>query len=175
MKYACPLFLVIVLLLSVPVASAQPEADPADVESVDAIITALYASISGPAGQERQWDRFRSLLIPEARLLPVRPTEEGAALAIFDIDAYINQVRDYFLDNGFFEVEISRTEESFGHILHAFSTYESYQNEEDTEPFARGINSIQLMHDGNRWWIVHIMWDAEREGQPIPQQYLPQG
>lgn len=30
-----------------------PEARPADVESVDAIITALYDVISGPAGQKR--------------------------------------------------------------------------------------------------------------------------
>lgn len=163
------------LFLFVLPVHAQPETNPDDVASVDAIITALYASISGPAGQGRQWDRFRSLHVPEARLLPVRVQADSASLVVWDIESYINRVSDYFLQNGFFEVEIARTTESYGHILHAFSTYESYRNEEDTEPFARGINSIQLMHDGSRWWIVNIMWDAEREGQPIPAKYLPEG
>lgn len=171
----CSLCLVVACLLFVPAAFAQPEADPADVESVDAIITALYASLSGPAGEERQWDRFRSLHIPEARLIPVFRTDEGARPVILDLETYISRVNDNFYENGFFEVEIARTEEAFGHIVHAFSTYESYRTENDAEPIARGINSIQLMHDGNRWWIIHILWDPEREDQPIPPKYLPQG
>jgi len=164
----------LLLLLALPL-QAQPEANPNDVASVDAIVTALYESISGPAGQERQWDRFRSLLVPEARLLPVGVQADSAFLVVWDVESYISRVSQYFLENGFFEVELSRTTESFGHIMHTFSTYVSYQNEDDEEPIARGINSIQLMNDGSRWWIVNIMWDAEREGQPIPAKYLPQG
>ncbi len=42
----------------------RPTAKPSDVESVDAILKALYDVISGPAGQKRDWDRFRSLFLP---------------------------------------------------------------------------------------------------------------
>ena len=42
-----------------------------------------------------------------------------------------------------------------------------------SKPFMRGINSIQLFHDGTRWWVATIMWDSERPDNPIPQMYLP--
>jgi len=74
--------------------------------------------------------------------------------------------------NGFFEREISRKTESFGTITHAFSTYESRRTKEDAKPFARGINSIQLVNDGTRWWIVTVFWDSERPNNPLPEKYL---
>jgi hypothetical protein len=39
----------------------------------------------------------------------------------------------------------------------------------------RGINSIQLMNDGSRWWIVSVFWDAERPDNPLPAEYLRPG
>ena len=48
----------------------MPNADPNDVTSIDAIITAAYDVISGPAGKKRDWDRERSLYYPGARLIP---------------------------------------------------------------------------------------------------------
>src|SRR5687768_18498764 len=54
-----------------------PAARPADVASMDAIVAALYDVISGPAGQKREWDRFRSLFIPGARLIPTGKAQDG--------------------------------------------------------------------------------------------------
>ena len=51
--------------------NTAPPADPADVESIDAIITALYDVISGDAGVARDWDRFLSLFAPGGTLSPV--------------------------------------------------------------------------------------------------------
>ena len=36
----------------------------------------------------------------------------------------------------------------------------------------RGINSIQLLKDQGRWWVVSIFWMAETEEFPIPSEYL---
>ena len=171
----------IVLLVSVfsfvntDFAMAQEEikADPKDVESIDSIVDAVYDVISGPAGHERDWDRFRSLFAEGARLAPIRVPGEGAATVRFtEVNDYITNANASFLANGFFEREISRKTESFGHMAHIFSTYESKRTWEDKEPFARGINSIQLLNDGSRWWIVSIFWDSERPGQPLPEKYL---
>ncbi|PYS40548.1 MAG: hypothetical protein DMF71_13055, partial [Acidobacteria bacterium] len=74
--------------------------------------------------------------------------------------------------NGFFEREVSRRVEKFGNIAHVFSTYESRHKLDDAKPFARGINSIQLMNDGSRWWIVTIFWQSEDEKNPLPAEYL---
>ena len=73
---------------------------------------------------------------------------------------------------GFFEREVARRTEQFGHILHAFSTYEARHKAEDAKPFLRGINSIQLMNDGKRWWIVTVFWEAESAQTPLPEKYL---
>ena len=77
------------------------------------------------------------------------------------------------MDNGFYEVELHRDVEQFGNIAHVFSTYESYRSKDDTEPFMRGINSIQMLYDGKRWWIINVYWMQESEEHPIPQKYLP--
>ena len=157
-----------------PSAASAPAAKPEDVKSIDAILTALYDVISGPAGQARNWDRFRSLFIPGARLIPTSQAPDGAVRhRVWTPDEYVTQAGAGLERNGFFEREISRTTETFGNVTHAFSTYESKRTAEDAKPFARGINSIQLLNDGKRWYVVTIYWDSERPNNPIPAKYLP--
>ncbi len=129
-----------------------PVANRADVESIDAIITAAYDVISGPAGQKRDWDRERSLFIPGARLIPTTKAageinpNRAITPNVLDVDGFIERSRDYLEQNGFFEREIARRTEQFGQIAHVWSTYESRHKEDDPEPFMRGINSIQLLY-----------------------------
>ncbi len=153
--------------------AAPPAADPADVESVDAIIGAVYDVISGPAGEARDWDRMRSLFVPEARLIPTgrRPDGTGGHL-VWSIEDYISRAGPQLESGGFFETEIGRTMDRFGNIVQVFSSYESRRTLDDPEPFMRGINSIQLWNDGNRWWVVTIFWESETPDNQIPQEYL---
>src|SRR5512137_2639171 len=65
---------------------AAPSATPAaarpnDVDSIEHIIGAVYDVISGPAGTPRDWDRFRSLFYPGARLIPTRRDDKGVGIA----------------------------------------------------------------------------------------------
>jgi hypothetical protein len=157
---------------SAQTAAVMPSARPADVATPDAIIAAVYASISGPAGQPRDWARFRSLLVPGARLIPsTRRTPGAATPVVWSAEEYIAAAGPGLERQGFFEREIHRTSDAFGAVLHAFSTYDSKRTP-DGEPFARGINSFQLYSDGTRWWIVTIFWDAETADKPIPAKYL---
>jgi hypothetical protein len=153
--------------------TTAPAANPADVASIDAILAAAYNSISGPAGKKRDWNRVRSLFIPGARLIPTGKNQGGKFEAqVMDVDGYIARASDYLEKNGFFEQEVARRTEQFGHIAHVFSTYESRHKADDPKPFMRGINSIQLMYDGQRWWIVTIYWQQENPDNPIPEKYL---
>ncbi len=151
-------------------------ANLADVESLDAIIAATYDVISGTAGKKRDWDRERSLFISGARLIPtaVEAGRNDVDLApqILDIEGYIARAESFFAGQGFYEKEIARRTEQFGHIAHVWSTYESRHNPDDPEPFMRGINSIQLFNDGSRWWIVSIYWQHESAVHPLPDRYL---
>jgi hypothetical protein len=144
----------------------------ADVTSIDAILHALYDTISGPPG-ERDWERERHLHLPGARMIPTgwRPNGEDA-LRVLDTAQYIESVRPYFREHGFFEREIARRTERFGNIVHVFSTYESRHAPGDADPFVRGINSIQLLWREGRWWVVTVFWQNESADQPIPPRYL---
>ncbi|HEY7566449.1 MAG TPA: hypothetical protein VH762_02685 [Gemmatimonadaceae bacterium] len=155
--------------------TARPAANPADVSSPDAIIKAVYDVISGPAGQKRDWDRMRSLFVPNARLMPAvpRPGGAGTAVIVLSVDDYINRSGPQLEANGFFEREIKRVSETYGAVTHIFSTYESRRLASDEKPFARGINSFQLLKDGDRWWVVSIYWQGENAATPIPAKYLP--
>jgi len=167
------LSLVFLLAPAATLPAAAQQADPADVETIDAIVAAVYDVISGPAGQTRDAGRWHSLFIDGARLIPVGRGEDGVfrPRVITPAD-YVERSFEVLQRNGFFEVEVGRVTESFGQIAHLFSTYESRRNADDAEPFARGINSFQLMNDGTRWWVVSIMWDSERPDNPIPERYI---
>lgn len=156
-----------------PTPPAAPVANPADVASPDAILAALYDVISGPAGK-RDWNRFRSLFLADARLIPAGPLKPGTTSPrVLSPEGYASVGTPYFEANGFFEKEVSRRTERFGSILHAFSTYESRHKADDAAPFARGINSIQLFFDGTRWWVVTVLWQQETREVQLPKEFLP--
>lgn len=153
-------------------AATIPAANPADVATMDSIVAALYDVISGPPAP-RNWDRFRSLFVPGARLIPTGRRQTGEVVSnVRTPEEYIQRSAPVLEKNGFFEREISRRTERFGNIAHLFSTYESRHAKDDEKPFARGINSIQVMNDGKRWWIVTVFWQAEDEKTPLPAEYL---
>lgn len=152
--------------------AAPPAANPADVATMDSTIAALYDVISGPAGK-RDWDRFRSLFVPGARLIPTGPRPTGEVGArVLTVEDYVERAGARFEKEGFFEREVARRTETFGNIAHLFSTYESRHAKDDAKPFQRGINSMQLMNDGKRWWVVTIFWQGEDEKHPLPEKYL---
>ncbi len=161
-----------VVLAGPGAAQATPEADPADVSSVDGIITALYASISGPMNVPRDRERFLSLFAPDARLIPTTTNAPEGYLSMTPAE-YWENAEQALLNMGFTEAEIGRVTENLGMVTHAFSTYESYredQGDPDT-PFDQGINSIQILEHDGRFWIMTVMWDSS-PGKSIPERYI---
>ena len=150
-----------------------------DVDSVEHLVSALYDTISGPAGKPRDWDRFRSLFLPDGRLAAIRPdaSARGGASPPEDVTirtpaVYIERNDPYFKTHGFFERGIANRVEEFGNLVHVWSTYESRNAPADEKPFARGINSIQIIRAHDRFWIASVFWDDERPGLTLPSKYL---
>jgi len=143
-----------------------PPAKPDDVKSLDAILRAVYDVISGPAG-ERDWNRFRSLFVPEARLTSTAKNAASNSVRLLTVDEYVLRAGKYFTTHGFYETAIVNRVEKFGNIAQVFSSYES-RNAAADKPFVRGINSIQLFNDGSRWWVLSILWDEESPTNPLP-------
>ena len=147
---------------------------PQDVETLDGIIKAYYEVVSGPAGESA--DRARDESIHHAAALvgmtgvdrDGNPTVNTMTLGEYH-DRSGGPRRQ-----GFYEWEIHRVVERFGQVAHVWSTYAA-SAEPNGEVHSRGINSIQLYYDGERWWIMSWVYDNERPGNPIPPEYLPGG
>ena len=154
-------------------APTPPPARPEDVASIDAIIKATYDVISGPAGQKRDWNRMRSLFLPGARLIPTGRAQDGKHNArVWSLEEYITRAGPGLEEGGFFERELGRVEERYGNVVHLMSAYDSKRTLQDEKPFARGVNSFQLMYDGARWWVVTIFWQGETPDNPIPAKFI---
>ena len=160
---------------STPQTSASPSAPAArtsDVDSVEHIVAAVYDVISGPPGK-RDWDRFRSLYYPGARMIPSGRNDKGTVTArVLTPEDYITRSQGFFDKEGFFENPVANRVELWDHIAHVWSTYESRHAKDDAKPFARGINSFQLVNDGSRWWILSVYWEAEDAAHQLPEKYL---
>ncbi len=148
----------------------SPSVHAADGDSIDSAIKAIYEVISGPAGAPRDWARFKALFADGGRLIPIRTTPQGTAPAVMTPDDYQVRGTGIFEKTGFFESEVARRTEQFGNIAHVFSTYQS-RHTPDEKPFARGINSFQLVKVNDAWKIMTVLWDSERPGNPIPEKY----
>src|SRR5438128_12492707 len=107
--------------------AVERPANPADVESIEAIIAAAYDSISGPAGKRRDWDRMRSLFIAGARLIPTAKDagKPDAHLApqVLDIEGFIARAEQAFEKTGFYEKEVARRSQQFRQMVQLWSTY----------------------------------------------------
>ncbi len=174
MKKITPIFC---LFLSLNFVSKAQDSDSKYLEKVNTLdntIETLYSVISGEKGEKRDWELFRYLFMPDAKLIPSGKNQSGKIAARYmSPDDYISSSGKWLEENGFVEKEISRKTETFGNITHVFSTYESFHSEKDATPFMRGINSIQLLNDSTRWWVVNIYWTGETADNPIPKEYLP--
>jgi hypothetical protein len=159
---------------SATLSAQMPAPRPQDVGSIDSIISAFYDVISGPAGTPRQWRRDSSLYVPGVRFVSMSLRQGRPHAQVSDHGQYVASSDSFFVRNGFFEREIHRVTRRFGNVAHVFSTYEMRASANGPVT-GRGVNSIQLFWDGNRWWIANATWDGERPDNPIPRELLPPG
>lgn len=184
-RFVCALVFPVALGSSVLAQAPPPSAAPRhvavaaipargeDVSTLDGIVKAYYEVISGPAGQPRQWARDRTLYDPGVRFVEVEETKTGEIKAhVWTHQEYVDRTDPSFLSMGFDEREVHRVTERFGSIVNVFSTYETRRSQEGPV-IARGVNSLQLFHDGKRWWILGATWQSESPRLPIPKEFLP--
>jgi hypothetical protein len=144
----------------------------ADFGKVDTVIEALYYSISFDENREPYWSLLESLFIDKARL--VHSVEKS--YVSMELEEFIsNFMKEFRLGTykTFKESELHRISESCGNIFHIFSTFQAVYTTGEGTGETRGINSIQLVFEDNRWWITSILWFDEDSKRLIPARYLP--
>ena len=170
--------LVLLVALPLPVLS-QTAARPNDVESPEAVVRALYETVSRAPGQPFQWDRMRSLFVSGALMIPNTEQTRGV-FTPHTVESFITWIDESWKrvgigspnDKGFAESHVAGVTEQFGDIAHVMSTYEKHRWGDSTV-LGRGINSIQLVRKDDRWWVTSIIWDEETGAGPVPPKYLP--
>lgn len=139
-----------------------------DFSTIDMLVTALYSAISGPPGGQ-DWDLERQLYHPEARLVRTRVAQDGSPIAFcFDVEGFIAATIPLLEGQAFHEIETHRRVYRFGNIANVFSAYEARDGGPNGALLFKGMNMIHLFWDGDRWWIMHIIWDNERDGVTLP-------
>jgi hypothetical protein len=143
--------------------------------TLDDLIKATDAAVSGPANKDRTC--FRALFLPDARLIPIRVGADGTSTPrVLTVDDWINAVAKRGSDV-FYEKQIKVGTETYGHMAHLWSTYETRTSPDGKPPegkvLDRGINSIQAIFDGKQWHVLQIVWQAESPTERVPEKYLP--
>lgn len=141
-----------------------------DSATPESCVLALYALISGAANVPRNWDRFRLLCRPYARFLLATVGPDGAPMTlVFDVDRFATDGAAEFAKRGLWERPLVQRVEQFGRIAHVFSAYETRVDHADAPVVARGVNSVQLVHDVvHGWQIAMLVWDRATDSQPLP-------
>ena len=122
-------FLAVLLAFAVPAEAQDTEANPDDVASPEAIVEAAYAAIQRPPGENYDWDRMRSLMLPGAILIP--QTEQlGGQFSMLSPDEFAawidrNTVVGGANDRGFAEETVHNVVHQFGDIATVFSGFRS--------------------------------------------------
>jgi hypothetical protein len=148
--------LLLVLAAALPAAAqedsgALPRTE--DVTSIDGIVHAFYDVVSGPAGEAPDRARDESLHLPGAVIMMVSRNAEGVpAYERFDLEEYHRRYGGVRMQP-FYEWEETRETQQVGSLAHVWSRYALSTTPGGT-PLRRGVTSMQLYHDGTRWWIA---------------------
>jgi len=156
--------------VQIPTVAARPE----DVSSIEAIVHASYETISGGVGVPRQWGRDQTLFDPHVRFvaIAVDPVSKETKTDSFSEQELADDTNAESVRDGFVEHELGHSIQRFGNVATVLSSYE-IKISATGKAAARGVNIFQLYFDGKRWWILSVVWDEERPGNPIPAELLP--
>jgi hypothetical protein len=151
-------------------------ADPSDVSTIDGLVKALFESLSFTIGAQPDYNRLRTLFHPQGQIIPPR-TERDTQSEVLELEVYIRQWVEAIVftgleRKGFIITEIARRIQSYGALGQVFVTFEGHHAPKGTNPIQRGIYSLQLLREKQRWSILSLTWDIERQNSPIPRAYL---
>jgi hypothetical protein len=166
--------LLALLLTACRAPRATPPPEAPDVASIRATVTELYAAFCFDAHAEPDWAGQRRLTLQGARFVaPIRP---GATPVVEDTETFLAGFRESVVDGpftstGLHERIIGLRIDTFGAIAHALVAFEGFRPGEE-EAATRGLDSLQLVRDGDRWRLVSFTTQYERDDLALPARYV---
>jgi len=139
-KKLIPLLLLLAACATAPAPAPQ---DPADID-IRATVIAEYNVISGPAGR-RDWDRFKELFAPNAKIDGLTP------------DEYVAKYKPDLNERALFQRPSSMKVERNGETARVIVNDESRHASNEEQPYATGHATFELVHSGDAWKIASIV------------------
>lgn len=150
-----------------------PPARPGDVDAPESIVRAMYQSVSCLPAPD--WERFKSLFFPGARLVNVRRSDEsGGSLARgVSVDDFVARASVTAEADKFVQRELAHRILKYGDLLVFWSSYEARRQPAGSAPLIlRGIQAFHLVRSDGRWWITDITWENDLDAGPVPDEFL---
>jgi hypothetical protein len=146
-----------------------------DDPAIARLLEDLYKVISFEEGDEPDWNGLQLLFSEHARITRITP--EGADH--MDPRSFLAMTRS-MLELGaytsFFEFEVARQVRCFGNVAQVWSAYETRRDRSAAAALGRGINSIQLIREGEGWRVLGLLWDEIHAGPDLElSQYVQKG
>jgi fructose-1,6-bisphosphatase len=138
-----------------------------DVQSIATIIDAYYDVVSGSS--EDPWQFERDSYIHSKNAIITRLDENGNAESHALEAEYIPLALAPKED--FYEKELKRTVSQFGNIAQVWSAFE-IRTDPEIATIVRGLNSIQLRYENERWFIDSWTCEMEHSKNPLVAQFL---
>lgn len=159
--------------ISIPAAASGTHAD--DWATPRSIVEALHETVSADAGEQRDWDRYRELFVDGAMLSMAIQSERMPGIMAATPEELIERTEASYASTGFHEIPLVVEIAEFGAMAVATSSFEVKLRRNDPEPLMRGLNHFQLLHDGERWWIVSNVSTIEAGDWTLPAAFGPEG
>ena len=141
---------------------------------VESTLATLYETFSFDRGQEPDWTRMRALFLDGATF--VAPVTKGTPPHGVNAEQFVRDFREWVLTSadakaGFRERIVHMRIDRFGHLAHAYVTFEGFVPGE-VKARKRGIDSIQLVLDNDRWKVASFTTQYESPGLVMPSRFL---
>jgi hypothetical protein len=162
-------------------AAAEPPSQPkatdeaAIARDIRAKLDALYQAFSFDAGGAPDWEGLRKLFLPGASF--VDPVKPGTPPQAVGAEEFLAKFRSWVETNpkakaGFRERIVAVRLDHFGHVAHAYVTFEGYVPAVGTAE-THGLDSIQLVLDGGDWKVASFTTQYESPELPLPDRFSP--
>ena len=155
---------------------AIPRIEPRseDVSTIDGMVRAYFAVVSGPAEKKREWGRDATLYLPGIRFLIFREDKNGkTSVRTLTHQEFVDESEAAMAGKAFYEHEVHRIAHRAGNVAHVLCTAEQ-QYAPDGPVAGRSVDSLEMYWDGSRWWITNAnIWEVETKVHPLPKEFLP--
>jgi hypothetical protein len=130
---------------------------------IQSVMDKFYEIISGKAGEEKNWDEFRSLFFSEDSSLASMKynAEKECITKRQDVESYITGLKKFLKLSNFYEYGFNYEIKVVGSIANVYSEYAAKRKKEDMNIIKHGVNLIQLVYDGHTWKIHSMLWQDQ--------------